>query len=352
MLKKIAVFIVDDSSVMRTTMSSLLEDEFDIEVVGFAQNPIIAEEKFIRNGWPDVIILDIEMPKMDGLTFLRKIMSEHPMPVIICSSVAQSGSKNAIDALFLGAVEVIAKPEIGLKNFLEESKHTFTNAIKSAYEAKKSISSIVYKKRSADMRDQVEPKKTRFLPLSDQTVVAIGASTGGVQTIERILSSLHRKCPPIVITQHMPPHFTRSLAERLDKLSEICIKEAESGDKLLYGRALLAPGDRHMVIKKSGRSYEVEIKDGPKVNRHKPSVDVLFRSCAEVAGANGIGFLLTGMGDDGARGLKEMRDSGARTYTQEESSCIVYGMPKAAVNIGASMDSLSLEQMVDIIRQG
>jgi len=359
-LKNIAVFVVDDSSVMRTTVAHLLEGESDMEIVGFAQDPVIAEEKFIRNGWPDVIILDIEMPKMDGLTFLKKIMSSNPTPVIICSSVAQSGSKNAVDALFLGAVEVIAKPEVGLKNFLEESKHIIINAIRSAYEAKKKIASVPrknetirQKKHSSNMFELfMEQKRGELFRKHEQPVVAIGASTGGVQAIERIISSLPQGSPPIVITQHMPPYFTKSLAERLNKLAEIHVKEAENGDKLLQGRALLAPGDKHMVVKKSGRSYEVEIKDGPKVSRHKPSVDVLFRSCASEVGANALGFLLTGMGDDGARGLKEMMDRGAKTYTQEEDSCVVYGMPKAAVNLGASMGALSLEQIVETIKQG
>ncbi|HRF56590.1 MAG TPA: chemotaxis response regulator protein-glutamate methylesterase [Campylobacterales bacterium] len=352
---KIGVFIVDDSAIVRTTIAKLLENEQDIELIGAASDPIMAQSKFERNGWPDVIILDIEMPRMDGLTFLKKIMSERPTPVIICSSVAQSGSPNAIEALSCGAVEVIAKPQLGLKAFLEESKYSLIDAIKASFESKNRVRRINEAKQTTDKVDAdaiLTLKNKTFAQSRTHTVIAIGSSTGGVQALEKILPFLPQKTPPILITQHMPPGFTKSLADRLDRICQISVKEAENGDKLLCGRALIAPGDKHMTLKRTANSYTVEIKDGPRVNRHKPSVNVLFRSCANEAEASAIGFLLTGMGDDGAKGLKEMRDKGAKTYTQEESGCIVYGMPKAAVDIGASLLAVNFEQIIEIIKKG
>ncbi len=351
----IKVFIIDDSAIVRTTIAALIEDDKKIILLGSASDPILAQDKFIKKGWPDVIILDIEMPRMDGLTYLRKIMIEHPIPVIICSSVAQHGSKNAIEALSIGAVEVIAKPEIGVKSFLEDAKGHFLYVIKAAAKAvikptSKHITPILVNEMTKNSADVILSLQSKNIPKM-QKIIAIGASTGGVQTLEKLLTALPINIPPIVITQHMPAGFTKSLAERLDKICAISVKEAEDGDKLLHGRVLVAAGDKHMMIKQDGRSYHVEIKDGPKVNRHKPSVDVLFRSCANEAGVNAIGIILTGMGDDGARGLKEMFESGAKTYSQEEASCIVYGMPKVAVEIGASMAALSLEEIVEIIKK-
>ena len=352
---KIGVFIVDDSAIVRTTIAKLLENEQDIALLGAASDPIIAQSKFERNGWPDVIILDIEMPRMDGLTFLKKIMSERPTPVIICSSVAQNGSPNAMEALSYGAVEVIAKPQLGLKAFLEESKYSLIDAIRASFESKNRVGRIKEARQTTEKIDAdaiLSLKNEIFAQKRTHTVIAIGASTGGVQALEKILPFLPEKTPPILITQHMPPGFTKSLADRLNKMCQISVKEAENGDKLLYGRALIAPGDKHMTLKRVANSYTVEIKDGPRVNRHKPSVNVLFRSCANEAEASAIGFLLTGMGDDGAKGLKEMMDKGAKTYTQEESGCVVYGMPKAAVDIGASLLAVNFEQIIEIIKKG
>lgn len=358
MNRSIKVFIVDDSAIARTTIAGLLAYDADIQLTGVASDPIIAKHKFEKIGLPDVIILDIEMPRMDGLTFLKQLMSTTPIPVIICSSVAQSGSRNAMEALALGAVEVIAKPDVGLKDFLEESNFWLKRAIRAAYEAKPKISKVQIQKKGVFIAekkldaDAVCPLKQASYVGNTDTVIAIGASTGGVQTLEKILPHLPKKTPPIVITQHMPPGFTKSLADRLNKICEINVKEAEDGDKLLYGRALIAPGDKHMTLKRVGSSYAVEIKDGPKVSRHKPSVDVLFRSCANEAGSNAMGFLLTGMGDDGAKGLKEMMDRGAKTYAQNESSCVVYGMPKVAVDIGAAMSTAEPSEIVEIIKKG
>lgn len=354
----IKVFIIDDSAVVRTTIGALVEHDKNIFLMGSASDPILAEEKFKKNGWPDVIILDIEMPRMDGLTFLKKVMREHPTPIIICSSVAQKGSKNSVEALSYGAVEVISKPEMGVKEFLEETKGHFLYVIKAAAKSKTKMSHTLKASVPITADDLHKNSADAMLPLRSkmisgtQNIVAIGSSTGGVQILERILKALPERIPPVVITQHMPAGFTKSLAERLDTICAVSVKEAEHGDKLLYGRVLLAPGDKHMMVKRQGNSYIVEIKDGPKVSRHKPSVDVLFRSCANEAGVNALGFILTGMGDDGARGLREMRDMGAKTYTQEEVSCIVYGMPKAAVEMGASMGALTPEQIVEMIRKG
>lgn len=357
--RAIKVFVVDDSAIARTTISTLLEGESDISLHGVASDPIIAESKFERFGWPDVIILDIEMPRMDGLTFLRKIMSEHPTPVIICSSVAQQGSSKAIEALFLDAVEVIAKPEVGLKTFLEESKHTLIHAIKAANESKSSVKQTRILPRQSSYRtmmpkmdaDAILPLKSKLSHNLTHPLIVFGSSTGGVQTLEKILPFLSPKTPPILIVQHMPAGFTRSLSERLNRMCTMFVKEAEDGDKLCYGQVLIARGDKHMTLKRSFNTYVVEIKDGPKVSRHKPSIDVLFRSVANEAGVNGIGFLLTGMGDDGAKGLKEMRERGAKTYAQNKESCVVYGMPKVAVELGAVMEVLSLEEIVETIKR-
>ncbi|MEY4503985.1 MAG: hypothetical protein RL154_277 [Pseudomonadota bacterium] len=353
----IKIFIIDDSAIVRTTIASLVQSEHSIELIGSANDPIIAMEKFSKYGWPDVIILDIEMPRMDGLTFLRKIMCEHPIPVIICSSVAQKGSKNAIEALSLGALEIMTKPEVGVRDFLEDSKNMFISAIKAAFLAKNKIkiatdiATITPGNLVSFSADAIIAKKNTVVP-STHNIIAIGSSTGGPQTLEGIIKSLPANASPTVIVQHMPAGFTKSLAERLDKLCAVTVKEAEHGDRLLQGRVLLAPGDKHMIVKRVGGSYIAEIKDGPKVNRHKPSVDVLFRSCANEAGSNAIGIILTGMGDDGARGMKEMFDVGAKTYAQDEKSCIVYGMPKEAVAFGGVTRSTTLSEIIEIIKKG
>lgn len=351
------VFIVDDSAVVRTTLSALLQNEKDIEPAGTAADPLLAEGKFSRQGWPDVIILDIEMPRMDGLTFLKKIMKEHPTPVIICSSVAQQGSRNALEALALGAVEVIPKPEAAFGNFINESREWMLHAIRAAAASGRKKTSVPVQLPIRDGKsgradaDAMLPLKPNLSHAAAHDIVAVGASTGGVQVLEKILTALPEKSPPILIAQHMPPGFTRTLAERLDRICAVTIKEAADGDRLLAGRVLIAPGDYHMTIRRLGNSYAVVIKDGPKVNQHRPSIDVLFRSCANEAGANALGFLLTGMGDDGAKGLLEMRERGARTYSQDEASCIVYGMPQAAVLLGASTAEVSPEEVAQIIKR-
>jgi len=367
----IKVFVVDDSALVRQALSEIINGEPQCTLMGIANDPIIAMEKFKKFGLPDVLILDIEMPRMNGLEFLKKLMRETPLPVIICSSTASLKSKNAIEALSIGAVKVIQKPEMGVKDFFQEYKQTFINAIKSAnnLKIKKTISLEKYSafKKEVPFKKEVHPhpfvieeKKSadEILPLLKKqtvkttTIIGIGASTGGVQTIEKILMPISSPLtPPIVIVQHMPAGFTKSFASRLNSLCTIHVKEAEDGDKLLSGRVLIAPGDQHLTIKRISNSYVVELKDGEKVSRHKPSVDVLFRSLANEAGENAIGIILTGMGSDGAFGLKELKERGGKTYAQNAESCVVFGMPKEALKIGATETTLSPNEITEYIKK-
>lgn len=346
--KAIRIFVIDDSAVVRTTIAAVIDGNPGIVIAGTAADPIQAMEKFARTGWPDVIILDIDMPRMDGLTFMKQLARRHPIPVVICSSVAQEGSRAAMEALALGAVEVIPKPAVGIKSFLEDSRQLFLHAIRAAAASRVAMADLP--EAPAPAAPAPSPK-----PVSPGSagVVAVGASTGGVQTFEKILRLLPENAPPILLVQHMPAGFTRPMAQRLDKIGPLRVKEAEHGDHLLPGRILIAPGEMHLTLRRRpGGSYTAEVKPGPRVNRHCPSVDVLFRSCAKEAGKHAIGVLLTGMGDDGARGLLEMRQAGARTYTQDEASSIVYGMPREAVSLGASLESANPEGLAAIIAKG
>jgi two-component system chemotaxis response regulator CheB len=331
---KIRVLVVDDSAVVRQTLTDILSSDPEIEVMATAGDPYVAAER-IRDQIPDVITLDIEMPRMDGLTFLKKIMSQHPIPVVICSSLADEGAQSTLKALEYGAVEIITKPKIGTKQFLEDSRIELCQAVKAAAQARV---------RTLGPSHVVEPKLTADAVLSPATsamvettekIVAIGASTGGTEALKTLLEALPSDSPGIVIVQHMPELFTRAFANRLDGLCDITVKEAESNDSVIRGRALIAPGNHHLLLKRSGARYYVEIKDGPLVCRHRPSVDVLFRSAARYAGQNAVGVILTGMGDDGARGMLEMKQVGAYTIAQDEASCVVFGMPKEAIKMGA-----------------
>lgn len=353
----IKIFIVDDSAIVRTAITDLVQREADIQLLGTAQDPIFAMDKFHKMGWPDVIILDIEMPRMDGLTFLKKIMATRPTPVIICSSVAQKGSKNAIEAMSLGAVEVLGKPEYQVKNFFEDVHNQFVYAIRAAAKSKlknipisrSSFLSNIEEKLNAD---SVLPSINRTAPHANaDRYIAIGSSTGGVQTLEVILTKLPINTLPIVIAQHMPAGFTDSFAKRLNSICQVSVKEAVNGDRLQRGFVYIAPGDLHTMVKRIGGSYILEVKDGPKVSRHKPSVDVLFRSCSNEGAKNCTAFILTGMGDDGAKGIKELHDKGGTTYAQDEKSCIVYGMPKEAVLLGGIDKSVSPFQIVELIKK-
>jgi len=346
MKNRIRVLIVDDSAVVRQTLAEILSSDPGIEVMATAADPFMAAER-IRENVPDIITLDVEMPRMDGITFLKRIMTQHPIPVVMCSSLTDRGSETALRALELGAVEVISKPCLGVKRFLEESKVLICDAVKAASQAR--VRPI------AGRAGRVSPKLTADVMLSrpdprsmirtTEKVVVVGASTGGTEALRVFLEGMPSDAPGIVIVQHMPENFTRSFAVRLDSLCSISVKEAEDNDTVLRGRALIAPGNRHLLLKRSGARYYVEVKDGPLVSRHRPSVDVLFRSAARYAGRNAVGLIMTGMGDDGAKGLLELKQAGAFTVAQDEQSCVVYGMPKEAVKLGAAQRVLPLESM-------
>ena len=330
---KVRVLIVDDSAVVRQTLTEILSSDPEIEVIGVAGDPYVASER-IAEQVPDVITLDIEMPRMDGLTFLMRIMSQHPIPVVICSSLAGEGTQSAMKALEYGAVEIITKPRLGSKQFLEESSVTLCQTVKAAAAAKLRVLRPGLAVQPKLTADAILSAATRAMAETTEKVVVIGASTGGTEALKTLLESLPPDSPGIVIVQHMPELFTRAFASRLDGLCAITVKEAETNDTVIRGRALIAPGNHHLLLKRSGARYFVEVKDGPLVCRHRPSVDVLFRSAARYAGRNAVGVILTGMGDDGAHGMLEMKQTGATTVAQDEATCIVYGMPKEAVRLG------------------
>jgi two-component system chemotaxis response regulator CheB len=333
--RQIRVLIVDDSSVVRQTLTEVLSSDPGISVMGTAPDPFVAAEK-IRHEVPDVITLDVEMPRMDGLTFLRKIMSQHPIPVVICSSLTEAGAETTLRALEYGAVDIILKPRLGARQFLEENRIRLLDAVKAAAQAR------VGKLPARTAR--VAPKLTADAVLkkaapdglihTTEKVVVVGASTGGTEAIRELLEVLPIDAPGMVIVQHMPEHFTKAFAQRLDGLCQVTVKEAQQNDSVIRGQVLIAPGNRHTLLKRSGARYFVEVKDGPLVCRHRPSVDVLFRSAARYAGPNGVGVIMTGMGDDGAAGMLEMKEAGALTIAQDEQSCVVFGMPKEAIKKG------------------
>jgi two-component system chemotaxis response regulator CheB len=330
--RKIRVLIVDDSAVVRRTLSSLLESDPEIEVMATAADPFVAADR-MNDEIPDVITLDIEMPRMDGLTFLRKIMTQHPIPVVICSSLADEGAQSTLKALEYGAVEIITKPRLGTRQFLEESRTTICEAVKAAGRARVGAlhrEHVVEPKLTADA---ILPQATHAMAETTEKVIAVGASTGGTEALRSLLEPLPADAPGIVIVQHMPELLTRAFANRLNGLCAITVKEAESNDTVLRGHALIAPGNHHMLLRRSGARYFVEIKDGPLVCRHRPSVDVLFRSAARYAGPNAVGVILTGMGDDGARGMLEMKQAGAYNIAQDEATSVVFGMPKEAIKL-------------------
>jgi two-component system, chemotaxis family, protein-glutamate methylesterase/glutaminase len=352
-MKKIRVLVVDDSAVVRQVLLAIFSETPDIEVMGVASDPIFAMDKLSRE-WPDVIILDVEMPRMDGITFLKKIMAERPTPVVICSSLTQKGAETTLQALAAGAVEIITKPTSGLKSFLLESATELVAAIRAAANAnvknlgKRSLLPQPAPRLSADA--VLPAANGHAMAQTTERIVAIGTSTGGTQALEALLTVLPRVCPGIVIVQHMPEKFTASFAERLDGLCQIEVREAKNNDRILPGLALIAPGGKHMLVSRSGAYYFVQVVDGPHVNRHRPSVDVLFRSVAKFAGKNATGIIMTGMGDDGARGLKEMLVAGSSTVAQDESSCVVFGMPKEAIKLGAAQRILPLQEIYQAIQ--
>jgi len=334
--KRIQVLIVDDSATVRQTMKEILESDPQIEVMGVACDPYVAVER-IKHQVPDVITLDVEMPRMDGLTFLEKIMAQRPIPVVICSSLTGNGSETALAALEKGAVEIITKPKLGTREFLEESRVRICDAVKSAARARLSQRTA----RAMTVRpkltaDAVLPKpRSNAMIETTEKVVVVGASTGGTEALRVLLEAMPVDSPGIVIVQHMPEQFTLQFARRLDSICRVTVKEAADNDSVLRGQALIAPGNRHLLLKRAGARYYVEVKDGPLVSRHRPSVDVLFRSAARYAGRNAMGVIMTGMGDDGAKGMAEMKEAGAYNVAQDEASCVVFGMPAEAIKQNA-----------------
>lgn len=352
MREKIKVLVVDDSAVVRQALSDILSDAPGIELLGAAADPIFAMQR-MQKQWPDVIILDLEMPRMDGLTFLRKIMAERPTPIIICSTLAEKGAQATIQVLSAGAVEVITKPKLGVQDFLYEQRTLLTDTVKAATQAnlkklkRSSEIAAVNPKLSADA--MLAPGIRKAPPTTTNTVIAMGASTGGTQALEAVLKQLPPDSPGIVIVQHMPGGFTAAFAQRLNQVCDLTVKEAEHLDPVRSGLVLIAPGDKHMLLDRQGKNYFVAVKDGPLINRHRPSVDVLFRSVAQNAGKNAIGIIMTGMGDDGARGLEEMHKEGAHTLAQNEETCVVYGMPKEAVKRNAVDKIVALDEIAPLI---
>jgi two-component system chemotaxis response regulator CheB len=337
---KIKVLIVDDSASVRQTLADILGSDPELEVVGTASDPFVAAQR-MRDVVPDVMTLDVEMPRMDGITFLRKIMAQRPIPVVMCSSLTEAGSETLMQALEAGAVDVLLKPKLDTRQSLLETAATICDTVRAAAHARlpaaraaRAPSRMVERKLSADVI--MPPPANKAMARTTEKVVCIGASTGGTESLRVVLESLPADSPGIVIVQHMPEKFTAAFARRLDGLCEVEVKEAEDGDTVLRGRVLIAPGNRHMLLQRSGARYYVAIKDGPLVSRHRPSVDVLFRSAAHYAGANALGILMTGMGDDGASGLLEMRNAGAATIAQDEATCVVFGMPKEAIARGGA----------------
>lgn len=353
----IKVLVVDDSAVVRQVLTSVLNNAPDIEVYDVAPDPIFAEAKMQKH-WPDVIVLDIEMPRMDGITFLKKIMQERPTPVVICSSLAEKGTELSLNALAAGAVDIITKPQLGVKNFLNETEKEIRNIIRAASNAK--LSSAPYKiAQTSTAQDgnfvqqptQVFTDNLVSMTKTTDRIIAIGTSTGGTQALETILTQLPRTCPGLVIVQHMPAKFTAAFAKRLDSICQIDVLEAESGDRILPGKAFIAPGGLHLEVQRSGAQYITKVSPGPAVNRHCPSVDVLFRSVAKNVQQNAMGIIMTGMGDDGAQGLLAMKKSGAKTIAQNEQSCIVYGMPKEAIKLEAADLVVDLNEIASLIIQ-
>ncbi len=344
----ITAVVVDDSAVVRKHLADLLQAG-GIEVIATASDPLFAWPKMAAR-WPDVVVLDVEMPRMDGISFLRKIMAERPTPVVMCSTLTEAGAATTLQALAEGAVAFVTKPKLGLRDFLSDPSNGLVASVRAA--AASNLRAMRPRAASAPApATPLPPKAAGAMTVTTDRVIAVGSSTGGVQAIETLLTALPRTLPGMVIVQHMPERFTQALAQRLNGICAVEVKEAADGDRVVDGRVLIAPGGRHMQLQRSGAQYLVSVRDGPPVNRHKPSVDVLFKSAAQCAGANAVGLILTGMGDDGARGLREMHDAGARTAAQDEASSVVFGMPREAIRLGAADAVLPMSSMAGWLLQ-
>ena len=342
-IQKIKVLVIDDSALIRSVMKEIINREKDMECVGAAPDPLVARE-MIKALNPDVLTLDVEMPKMDGLDFLERLMRLRPMPVLMVSTLTERGSDITFRALALGAVDFVSKPKMDIARGMEEYASEITDKIRAAAQARvhkaPTASALEIEKRYS--ADAILPSLAGRYSSTEKLII-IGASTGGTEAIKEVLTRLPADVPGILVTQHMPENFTKSFADRLDSLCKISVKEAEHNERVLPGHAYIAPGHSHLLLKRSGANYMTELNQGPPVNRHRPSVDVLFRSAANVAGANALGIILTGMGKDGAQGLLEMRQAGCHTIAQDEESCIVFGMPKEAINMGGACEVLPLQ---------
>jgi two-component system, chemotaxis family, protein-glutamate methylesterase/glutaminase len=343
------VLVVDDSAMVRQVMQAILGTDRRINVRA-AADPLIAWGKMQKEP-VDVVITDLEMPRMDGLTFIRKIMAEMPTPVVVCSGLAARGTELALRALEEGAVEVITKPKVGVRDFLHESAVTLLDAVWSAAQAQiRPRPRLVVAPAPRIAAEPVVPRNGKLNGAGAQSkVIAVGASTGGTEALRVFLTALPTNCPPVVIVQHMPEVFTRAFAERLNQDCSIEVQEACDGDRLRIGQALIAPGNRHMLVNRSGAELVVQVVDGPQVSRHRPSVDVLFRSVAASVGAKAVGVIMTGMGNDGAQGLCEMKAAGAATIAQDEASCVVFGMPREAISRGAVNVVVPLEEIASAV---
>ncbi|MBL8270373.1 protein-glutamate methylesterase/protein-glutamine glutaminase [Steroidobacter sp.] len=349
-MKQIGVMIVDDSAVVRQVVADVLMRDPQIKVIAAVSDPVFALER-LKTLSPDVIVLDVEMPRMDGITFLRRLMNERPTPVVMCSSLTEVGAATTLDALAAGAVAIVTKPKMGVKNFLLDAAADLVAQVKVAAAAnvKRLMPTAKTDARPATLAPASAPAPGSAMKRTTERIVAIGTSTGGTQALEEVLKVLPKDAPGIIVVQHMPERFTAAFAQRLDKVCEVTVLEATTGARLLPGHVLIAPGGKHLMLKRSGAYYYADVLDGALVNRHKPSVDVLFRSVASCAGANALGIIMTGMGDDGARGMKEMRDSGSATLAQDEASCVVFGMPKEAIRMGGAQRVLPLNEIAGAI---
>ena len=337
-MKKVRVLIIDDSASVRQAMTAVLSADPDIHVIAAAADPFAAA-RYIQTELPDVITLDVEMPRMDGITFLRRLMMQCPVPVVMCSSLVEDGSETLLQALEAGAVDIILKPKMGVADHLVEAHHRICETVKGAAQARlgaRRAGKATEPARKLTADAVLPPPTGKAMSRTTEMVVCIGASTGGTEALREVLEALPANSPGIVVVQHMPESFTKAFAKRLNSLCEVDVKEAEDGDTVMRGHVLIAPGGlRHTMLERQGARYVVAIKEGPLVSRHRPSVDVLFRSAARNAGANAVGIIMTGMGDDGARGLLEMKQAGARTIAQDEATSVVFGMPKEAIARGA-----------------